>query len=201
MKLFAVAGMMLGVVLAGCSVQVKMNEKNETDLGSHHVVVKPGGAFTSSSSSSSGDTQTYRYRSGDVSVEITDEELIVNKVRYGQLAPGDDILVDHGVVYVGGEQREGTPMSAEEIMAAAPVKETVKELAGYTVTVRPGASFTTKTEIFGKHILSLGDTKVAIKKDRLFVNETAYGALKPGDTIVVEQGAVSVSGQTRHPEE
>ena len=61
MKMPIVAGVAVALALSGCSVQVKMNEKNETDMGSHHVVVKPGSTFTSSSSSSGGDTETYQY--------------------------------------------------------------------------------------------------------------------------------------------
>ncbi len=197
MKMPIVAGLALALALSGCSVQVKMNEKNETDMGSHHVVVKPGSTFTSSSSSSGGDTETYQYSCGDVSVEIKNEELIVNNTRYGELTSGADILIDHGVVFVGGEKREGTPMTAEEVMDAAPVKETTKDLDGYAVTVRPGSSFTSTTQVFGKHTLTVGKTKVSIKKDELLVNGASCGNLTKGDTILVDQETVSVSGETR----
>ncbi len=199
MKVSAVAGLLVAVGLAGCSIQVKMNEMDETDLGSHHVVVKPGSTFTSSSSSTGGDSETSRYKCGEISIEIRNEELIVNNVRYGQLASGAGILVDHGTVFVGGEKREGTPMTPKEIMEAAPVKETTKELDGYSVTVRPGSSFTSTTQVFGKHTLTVGKTKVAIKNGELFVNGTPFGKLTQGDTILVEQSAVSVSGEAREP--
>lgn len=197
MKTHVAVGLFLALALSGCSVQVKVNEKEETDMGSHHVVVKPGSTFTSSSSSSGGDSETYQYTCGDVSVEIKNEELIVNNTRYGELTPEADILVDHGIVFVDGEKREGTLMTSEEIMDAAPVKETTKDLDGYAVTVFPGSSFTSTTQVFGKHTLTVGKTKVAIKKDELFVNGASFGNLTKGDTILVDQGTVSVSGQTR----
>lgn len=200
MKMPAVTGLIVAMALAGCSVQIKMNEKSETQMGSHQVVVKPGSTFTSSSSSSGGDTENYRYTCGETSIEIRNDELIVNSARYGQLVPGVEILIDHGVVSVGGEKREGTSMTPEEIMDAAPVKDTTKELNGYAVTVRPGSSFTSTTQVFGKHTLTVGKTSVAIKNDELFVNGTAFGNLSQGDTILVEQGAVSVSGSAREPE-
>ncbi|NQT91573.1 MAG: hypothetical protein HQ559_02345 [Lentisphaerae bacterium] len=199
MRLATIAAVILAVVMTGCSVQVKMNKQNETEMGSHSVVVKPGAGYSSSSSSSSGDSETYHYKCGDTSIEIVNEELIVNNVRYGKLADGVDILVDQGVVSVAGEKRSGTPMSPEEIMDAAPVKETTKELNGYAVTVRPGESFSSTTHLFGKHTLTVGNTKVAIKDDGLFVNGTSFGSLKQGDTILVEAGNVSVSGEARQP--
>lgn len=201
MKTHVAVGLILSLALAGCSVQVKVNEKDETDMGSHHVVVKPGSTFTRSSSSSGGGTDTYQYSCGDVSIEIKNEELIVNNVRYGELTSGVDILIDHGVVFVGGEKREGTPMTAQEVMDAAPVKETTKDLDGYAVTVRPGSSFTSTTQVFGRHTLTVGKTKVSIKNDELSVNGTSYGNLTKGDDILVEQGSVTVSGKTREPKE
>lgn len=199
MKIPVVAAWVVAAALSGCSFHVKVNEKTETDMGSHHVVIKPGSTFTSSSSSSGGGTNTYQYTCGDVSAEISNDELIVNNVRYGRLDSGVDVLIDHGTVLVSSEKREGTPMTPQEMMDAAPVKETTQDLDGYAVTVRPGASFTSTTQAFGKRTLTVGKTKVAIKNDEIFVNGTPFGSMTKGDTIVVEQGAVSVSGQPRQP--
>ena len=183
--------------LAGCSVQVNMNKEKETDMGTHHVVVKPGSIFASSSSSSGGDVETYQFVCGKVSVTIKNEKLIVNNAKYGLLKTGESILIDNGKVLVAGQEREGTPMSDQEIMSSASVKESTKKLAGYTVTVRPGSSLISTTRVFGKHTLTIGNTKVSIKKNELFVNETSYGQLKTGDTILVENKNVFVSGKVR----
>ncbi len=200
MKISVTVGVIIALGLSGCSFEVKVNEKNETHLGSHHVVVKPGSTFTSSSSSSGGDTEFYQYRCGDVTVEIRNGQLVVNDVRYGTLAPGVEILIDHGTVFVGGKKREGNPMTPQEIMDAAPVKETTKELNGYAVTVRPGATLTSTSQFFGRHTLTVGNTKVSIKNNELTVNDTGYGSLKRGDTILVEHGSVTVSGELREPD-
>jgi len=183
--------------LAGCSVQVNMNKEKETDMGTHHVVVKPGSIFASSSSSSGGDVETYQFVCGKVSVTIKNEKLIVNNAKYGLLKTGESILIDNGKVLVAGQEREGTPMSDQETMSSASVKESTKKLAGYTVTVRPGSSLISTTQVFGKHTLTIGNTKVSIKKNELFVNETSYGQLKTGDTILVENKNVFVSGKVR----
>jgi hypothetical protein len=197
MKMLSALGLIVPLALSGCSFQFNVNEKNETDLGSHHVVVKPGSTFTSSSSSSGGETESYRFSCGDVSIEKKSGELIVNNVRYGELISGVDILVDHGIVFVSGVKRDGSPMSPKEIVDAAPVKETAKDLNGYAVIVRPGSSFTSTTQVLGKHTLTVGKIKVSIKRDELFVNGTSFGSLTKGETILVEQGSVSVSGQHR----
>ena len=181
----------------GCSVKFSVNEKNETDMGSHHVVVKPGATFTSSSSSAGGSQTEYHYTCGDVNIAIRNEELIVNGKTYGPLKPNDSILIDHGTVYVRNRKVEGRPLSDEERLSRAPVKETKKELGGYSVTVRPGAALTSVTEMFGRHTLKVGKTTVSIKKDKLFVNDKPYGALMNGDTILVENDKVFVSGSER----
>ena len=196
-----IARVIVLALVAGCSVQVKMNEKNETEMGSHHVVVKPGSAFTSSSSASGGDKETYQYSCGEVSVTIQNEELIVGNMKYGRLKTGESVLIDNGKVFVADQERQGTPMSDQEILASASVAESTKELAGYNVTVRPGSSFTSTTQVLGKYTLTVGKTKVSIKKDELFVNGTSYGGLKAGDSILVENKKVSISGIIREPKQ
>ena len=189
----------VGAALCGCSVSV--NEETETDMGSHHVVVKPGCAFSNSSSSSGTDVETYELSCGETSVTIRNEQLIVNSVDYGSLDPDDEILIDNGKVFVDDQERQGTPLSDREVMASAPVKETAEELAGYSVTVRPGSATTAKTEVFGKHTLAVGDIQVTIEDDQLFVNAKPYGPIKQGDTILIEIGRVFVSGEARDAKE
>lgn len=199
MKAFEIALLVLTPLslAIGCSFEIAVNEENETDMGSHHVVVKPGSTFTSSSSSSGGKTETFRYTCGDFSITIQNDELIVNNVSYGKLSPDDSVLIDNGKVLVENQERKGTPMSDDDILAAAPVKETTEKLAGYNVTVRPGASFTSTTQILGKHTLTVGETRVSIKKDALFVDGRSYGRLNQGDTILIENSQVHVSGEPR----
>jgi len=67
----------------------------------------------------------------------------------------------------------------------------------FTHGTSPVAYFTSTTQIFGRHTLTVGKTKVSIKKKELFVNDMFYGQLKTGDTILVENQKVSVSGRIR----
>ena len=166
-------------------------------MGTHHVVVSPGSTFTSSSSSSGGDTETYQFSCGETSVTIQNEELIVNNVKYGTLKTGEAVLIDNGKVFVADKERQGTLMSDQEVLSSASVRESTKELAGFNVTVRPGSLFTSTTQVFGQHTLTVGKTKISIKKNELFVNEISYGQLKTGDTILVENKKVSISGTAR----
>ena len=204
MKILTTVGLSLAIAifLTSCSFDVKVNEQNETDMGSHHVVVKPGSTFTNSWSSE--DSEEYHYSSGDISVTIRNEELVVNRVKYGKLNSGDPISIDNGKVLVANQKRDGVPMSDEEILSSASVKESTAELAGYNVTVRPGSSFTATTFILSKHTLTVGETKISIDKDELFVNGESYGQVKMGDIILVENLKVlkvSVSGKAREPKE
>jgi hypothetical protein len=176
-----------------------MNEKSETKMGSHQVEVKPGSTMTSSSSSTGGEENTYQYSCGDVSVTIQNENLIVNNMKYGLLKAGEPVLIDNGKVFVAGQKREGTPMSDNDVQASSPVAESTKKLAGFNITVRPGAPLTSTTDFLGEHTYTVGDTKVSIKDDELFVNGKSYGELKAGDTVLVESKKVTVSGKIREP--
>ena len=121
----------------------------------------------------------------------------MNEVKYGKMKAGDPVLVDNGTVYVANKLRQGIPMSEDEIMEYALVKESTEKLGGYEVTVRPGARFHSSTHLFGRHSWNVGKTKVSIKKNKLFVNGRSYGSLKEGDKILIEHGKVFVSGNIR----
>lgn len=181
----------------GCPIKITFNEENTTDMGSHQVTVRPGSSFTCSSSSSGEGSDIYHYTSGDVSIVIHNEELMVNDAKYGKINGGDPVLVDNGKVYVAKKLRQGTPMSEDEIMEYAIIEESVEEIAGFKVTVRPGAQFTSSTDWFGKHTLKVGKIKVIIKKEKLYVNGQLYGNLTKGNTILIEHSRVYVSGKLR----
>ena len=92
-------------------------------------------------------------------------------------------------------------MSNDEILAAAPVQESTEKLAGYDVTVRPGSSITSTTKISGVDTFTVGQTEVSIKKDELTVDGQSYGRLNQGDSILIENSEVRVSGDLRAPTE
>jgi hypothetical protein len=193
--LLVVTGLLCAAI--GCPIKITFNEENTTDMGSHHVTVRPGNTFTCSSSSSGEGNEIYHYTCGDVSIVIHNEELMVNEEKYGKINVGAPILVDNGKVYVSKELRQGKPMSEDEIIEYAIVKESTEEIADFEVTVRPGAQFTSSSNWFGKHTLKVGKTKVIIKKKKLYVNGQSYGNLTKGDTILIEHSRVYVSGKLR----
>lgn len=189
------AGLILAL-LVGCTP-----ESSEKMLGSHRVRIKPGTITTSSSQSSSSGSGTsetyYEFSSGTTRVAIKNEELIINDQTYGKLNPNDSIEVDHGRVLVNDKAVQGRTLTEKEMQAAAPVAETTGVVGGYPVTVRPGASSTTKTSIFGRHTFSAGASVIVVEEDALTVNGKGYGKLQKGDTITVEFGRVLVSGKER----
>ena len=100
---------------SGCEVKISpVASVCEADLGSHHVVVKPGSHSSSHSSRSGGGTDTHEFTCGDVSVTIKNETLIVNNIGYGNLKPGEAVLVDHGKVFVADQERKGSPIAEQE---------------------------------------------------------------------------------------
>tara|TARA_R110000868_G_scaffold376489_1_gene641380 strand:+ start:50755 stop:51111 length:357 start_codon:yes stop_codon:yes gene_type:complete len=111
-------------MLSGCSFNVSVNAESETDMGSHHVVVKPGSAMTSSTSATFGDDATYTFSCGKVTVKIENEILVVNDLSYGMLEEGQSIEIDHGKVFVAGQERTGKPVEAPD--QGEPVKQDVK---------------------------------------------------------------------------
>jgi hypothetical protein len=109
MKYLSVLGLiLLTTVCTGCMFHYETTGggEDEGDMGSHHVVVRPGANMVSSSSSSGGGSESHTFQCGGTNIEIRDEELTVNGVPYGMLSPGEEILVDHGEVFVGGVKRE-----------------------------------------------------------------------------------------------
>lgn len=98
-------------MVIGCTVNVSVNNESETDMGSHHVVIKPGSTLTSSSSVTFGDDEKYEFTCGDITVKIENEELIVNEKNYGKLEAGQSIKIDHGTVFVADQER--TPVKQE----------------------------------------------------------------------------------------
>ncbi len=127
MRCIFCSGLMLLVavsILPGCSFNVSVNAESETDMGSHHVVLKPGNALTTSSSATFGDKATHSFECGDVKVKIENEALFVNDLSYGMLEEGQSIEIDHGKVFVAGQERTGKPV--EELDEGEPVEQDVK---------------------------------------------------------------------------
>lgn len=101
-------------ISTGCRVNVGMNVESETDMGSHHVIVKPGNAMTSSTSVTFGDNATYEFMCGAVEIKIENEALSVNGKSYGMLEPGQAVEVDNGTVIVAGKVRQSVAVEQQK---------------------------------------------------------------------------------------
>ena len=84
----------------------------ETDLGNHHVTVRPNcqnASTTSLHDSETDGSSTIRYhefKCGDTTILIRGNLLSVNGRSYGTLNERDKIAVDYGKVRVNSEVRE-----------------------------------------------------------------------------------------------
>lgn len=102
-------------MIFGCTFSVNINDETETDMGSHHVIVKPGSAITSSTSFTSGADETHTFTCGAVTVKIENEMLIVNEKNYGSLEKGQSIEIDQwqSVCFRSGASRHCVECRAE----------------------------------------------------------------------------------------
>jgi len=191
-------------VLGGCRVGVPARARNTTrttTMGSHKVTICPGASYTSSSSSTGNGHERRKFTCGAVTIVIEDENLSVNGQSYGALNKGDSVRVDHGVVYVQDKKVDPEPGPGKQLPDPRPdPPETTYQVGDYPVTVRPGSVSMSLVGAMGKDKLTSGATIVVIDGDKLTVNDASYGKLKPGDTVLVDHGKVSISGQPRQAE-
>mgnify|MGYP001185012349 CR=1 FL=1 len=114
----------LGVLLVGglCALLLNMcsGANNpvtgvvQADVAGHHVVVTdcylldvpPVEHLRAAPGADAANGARWRFAPcSDAIIVIAGDQLTVNGVGYGAIAPGDDILVDHGDVYVNGQPR------------------------------------------------------------------------------------------------
>jgi hypothetical protein len=99
MRIFLVVAMVIG---AGCSRSNNLAlGRVEATVGSHLVVVTD--CYRTSVDPPRAVQDGYRFTPcKDADVFIRGAEVLVNGVSYGRAGPNDAILVDHGVVSIGG---------------------------------------------------------------------------------------------------
>ena len=100
----AIAILTILLTLVACDVKVTVNDKNETTMGTHQVIVKPGSAFTSSYKKTIGSKSTYEFKSGDTQIKIENDNLFVNEKDYGKVPKNSDILVEDVKVFISGQE-------------------------------------------------------------------------------------------------
>lgn len=191
------AGLLALLVLLGCISTTNTNQQATTSMGFRVVTVKPGSAVVSNSQTDSNNITTYEYTCGATNVRITDNELFVNNLSYGIIAPQARIEIDSGVVSVDGQVVRSQLSQRER--RQSPNYETTSTLYGHNVTVRPGASTYSTTNNNGKYSLTVGENTVVIEDHWLTVNGVVYGSIAGSDKIIVDEGKVTVNGWERFP--
>jgi hypothetical protein len=105
MKTFRIACLVAAVFFCACSRSNNLLfGRVETAVGGHTVVVTDCYRTSVPPPYQFEDLGRAAYRftpCRDADVLIRGEELTVNGRSYGRLNPGDDVLVDHGVVKIG----------------------------------------------------------------------------------------------------
>lgn len=95
---------LLSMIFSGCLTIT--TAPRETDLGAHHVSVRPNCQDASTHSEAHTDENgkkeilSYEYKCGDTTVLIRGNELTVNGKSYGSLKEGDSITVNNGAVAI-----------------------------------------------------------------------------------------------------
>ena len=96
----------LCLLLGGCSPSNNLLMGTvKANVGSHPVVVTDCYRFSAPGPERLANGDYHYAPCRDAEVWIRGEDLSVNGTKYGRLAPGDGVLVDHGVVSV--ERRQG----------------------------------------------------------------------------------------------
>ena len=77
------------------------------------------------------------------------------------------------------------------------------KMGSHDVTIKPGDSMTSSSSMTSgsnsQYTLECGGTSISIDNEALTVNGAYYGTLKPKETILIENGVVSVAGVERKP--
>lgn len=180
-------------LLAGCDIEPNAPEKNETDFGSHHIVVYPGTESPIRAESSSEGAYYAFWRCGDTIIIFENEELIVGLDSYGFLKEGDSIEVNHGQVRINKENVSGKRLPEErQAKLGLVLPETIEEIAGHQVIARPGSAHIDRSDVLKTHILRIGLTTIMIKDETLSVNGRSYGKLKKKQKITINNEEVKI---------
>lgn len=192
----------IAVALTGCEVEKMMRaDKTVNVVGTHRVTVEPGSPYVRNTSTGIGAGRVYEYTCAETRIIIRQDDMRVNQLSYGPLKPSDEVLVSYGSVYVNGARVDGK-MPVEKRDPELPeygVPESTTRLGGYSLRVRPGHKNKSRFHLQGSYVWRLGEQRFAVKDDEFFIDDVNFGKLTDGDTIMVENGKVFVSGRERLP--
>lgn len=197
-----ISATLIALALAGCDERT-MVRRGETQavLGTHKVTIKPGSPHVRSTTTGVGVGRVYEYTCAEIRIILRPDDLLINQLSYGAIEPYDTILVSHGEVFINGEKAQGRPPAKQRdpriMLNQQP--ESKSRLGGYTIRVRPGDPIKSRFHLQGAYVWRLGNRRFVVKNDEFFINDVSYGKLTTGDSIMVEDRRVYISGRERMP--
>ena len=193
---------LIALALIGCDERKMMRPARTVSVvGTHRVTVEPGSPHVRTTATGMGESRVYEYTCAETRIIIRHGNLLVNRMSYGALKPSDEILVSYGGVFVNGKKATGRPPveKRDPSLEVHEVPESESRLGGYTIRVRPGHKTKSRFHLQGAYVWRLGDRRFAIKEDEFFIDDVNFGKLTAGDSIMVENGRVFISGRERLP--
>lgn len=186
-------------VLFYCECIAGTNMQKTIEMGAHKVTIMakcPSDKVTNIINEKTRET-LYAYSCNNIKITIQNEMLFVNGKYYGDLQATDSITLNKGKVVINGKEWQVKNFPQEKIMAKLRPKKTKEVISGYNVIFIPGfqgfkRSFSNRGET-----LDNGRVKVTIENDKLTVNGRDCGKLVKGDTVLIQDNEVIVSGRMR----
>lgn len=139
------------------------------------------------------------YSVGDVTVRVTEYKLVVNDKFYGSMAKDDSILVDHGKVWIGMEERPAEDISKEDLLEYYPVPVSEHDMGPHKVKKTPGATKFGIAHAGSNYRLVLDGMVVMIEDGFLYVDDVCYGKVPGKAKIHINFDEIKVGSQKRKP--
>ena len=195
-----ILGLVVSIFFYGNCIAEEMNLRKLVELGPYKVVIIneecPSDKITSIFNKKTKES-LYAFSCTNTKITIQNAMLFVNGEYYGDLQDTDSITLSEGKVEINEIEQQIKEDPAEKIMAKLAPKETKEVISGYEVTFVPGFQGFKMSFSGGEQTLDNGRIKVTIGKDKLTVNDHDCGRLIKGDTILIQDNDVIVSGQKR----
>ena len=164
----------------------------------HKLVVKPYYPNKHLTKTGGGETVGV-YSVGDVTVRVQEYKLVVNEKFYGSMAKDESILVDHGKVWIGMEERQPEDISKEDLLEFYPVPVSEHDMGPHKVKKTPGATKFGVSHAGTNYRLVLDGMVLMIEDGYLYKDDVCYGKVPGKAKIHINFDEVKVGKQKRKP--
>jgi hypothetical protein len=168
------------------------------EIWAHKLVVKPYYPLKQLTKTGGGEMVAV-YEVGDTVVRVKEHGVVVNDMFYGKLGKSEAILVDHGKVSVGTEDRTGEEMPQEDLLEYYPNPFSEHDMGPHKVTKSPGATKFGIASAGKDYRLVLDGLVIMIEKGFLYVDDVCYGKVPGKAKIHIYFDEVKVGKQVRKP--